>query len=154
MPLTPPGPGAEPDPDTDPGAELQLGELQLEVMQVLWRSPEASAAGVAAALAPERPLAQTTVATVLARLARRGLVASRRDGRQLLYRAAASEAAVRRGMVGSLLRRLFGGRPEALLAHLVSEREIAAGDLARVEALLARHGATGADDSTPPEQGS
>ena len=123
--------------DSDP---LQLGDLQLEVMQVLWKLPEASAAGVAAALAPERPLAQTTVATVLSRLSRRGLVVARRDGRQLLYRAAASEASVRRGLVGGLLRRLFGGDASALLAHLVDEREIAAGDLERVEALLARHG--------------
>lgn len=122
--------------DTDGDTELALGELQLDVLRVLWRNGECSTADIVGALAPERPLAHTTVATVLTRLARRGLVQPRRDGRQLLYRAAASEQAVRRGMVSGLVRRLFGGDAGALVAHLVSEREVAPGDLARVRALL------------------
>lgn len=117
-------------------AGLALGELQLDVMRVLWERGEESVAGVAAALAAERPLAHTTVATVLTRLARRGVVAARREGRLLLYRAAASESQVRRGMVAGLVRRLFRGDAGALVAHLVNEREVAAGDLARVQALL------------------
>lgn len=116
--------------------DIALSDLQLDVMRVLWRG-EASVADVVAALATSRGLAHTTVATVLSRLARRGVVAQRRDGRQLLYRATVSEPQVRRGMVGGLIQSLFEGDPKALLAHLVSENEVAAGDLARVQALLA-----------------
>jgi predicted transcriptional regulator len=124
-------------------AGLALGELQLDVMRVLWERGEESVAGVAAALAADRPLAHTTVATVLTRLARRGVVAARREGRLLLYRAAASESQVRRGMVAGLVRRLFRGDAGALVAHLVNEREVAAGDLARVQALLDEAAADG-----------
>jgi len=116
--------------------DLALGELQLDVLRVLWRRGQASTAEIVAALSEERPLAHTTVATVLSRLARRGLVEAERDGRQLLYRAQASERSVRRGMVSGLVRRLFGGDAGALVAHLVSEREVAPGDLERVRALL------------------
>ena len=45
-----------------------------------------------------------------------------------------------RTMVGTLIDRLFSGDPKALLAHLVSENEVAAGDLAKVQALLAKGG--------------
>ncbi len=117
--------------------DIALSDLQLDVMRVLWRG-EASVADVAAALATERGLAHTTVATVLTRLAKRGAVALRRDGRQLYYRARVSEPQVRRTMVGDLIQTLFRGDPQALLAHLVSEREVAPGDLERVHALLAR----------------
>ncbi|HEU0153997.1 MAG TPA: BlaI/MecI/CopY family transcriptional regulator [Arenimonas sp.] len=122
---------------TPEGDDIALSDLQLDVMRVLWRG-EASVADVAAALAAERGLAHTTVATVLTRLGKRGAVAHRREGRQLLYRALVSEPQVRRTMVGDLIQSLFQGDPRALLAHLVSEREVAPGDLAKVEALLAR----------------
>ncbi|MCM2355699.1 MAG: BlaI/MecI/CopY family transcriptional regulator [Arenimonas sp.] len=116
--------------------DIALSELQLDVMRVLWRG-EASVADVAAALADSRGLAHTTVATVLTRLAKRGVVEARRDGRQLVYRATVSEPQVRRSMVGDLIQSLFKGDPRALLAHLVSEKDVAPGDLARVQALLA-----------------
>jgi predicted transcriptional regulator len=55
----------------------------------------------------------------------------------LLDRALVTEPQVRRTMVGDLIQSLFKGDPQALLAHLVSEREVAPGDLAKVQALLA-----------------
>lgn len=120
-------------PDTD---DIALSELQLDVMRVLWRG-EASVADVAAALAAERGLAHTTVATLLTRLAKRGAVAQRREGRTLYYRALVTEPQVRRTMVGDLIHSLFRGDPGALLAHLVTEKDVAPGDLERVRALLA-----------------
>ena len=120
------------EPDTD---DIALSELQLDVMRVLWRG-EASVADVAAALVTSRGLAHTTIATVLTRLGKRGLVEARRDGRQLVYRARVDESQVRRSMVGGLLDSLFGGDPGALLAHLLREREIAPGDLERARELL------------------
>ena len=121
--------------DTDAG-DIALSDLPLEVMRVLWRG-ETSVADVAAELALSRGLAHTTVATVLTRLAKRGLVAARRDGRQLVYRALVDESQVRRSMVGGLIQSLFRGDPQALLAHLVGEEEMDAADLERVRALLA-----------------
>lgn len=119
-------------------SEVSLSDLQLELMRVLWARDEATVAEIAEALAESRELAHTTVATLLTRLAKRGLVSARRDGRQLVYRAEVAEPEVRRSMVGDLLRSVFGGDPKALLAHLVSEREVSGRDLERVRELLAR----------------
>lgn len=122
--------------DIDDTGDIALSELQLDLMRVLWRG-DASVAEVAAELAIRRGLAHTTIATVLTRLARRGLVEARRDGRQLVYRALVDESQVRRSMVGELIQTLFRGDPQALLAHLVSEKEVATGDLEKIQALLA-----------------
>ena len=65
------------------------------------------------------------------------MVASRRKGRLLVYRPGVTEAQVRRIMVSSLISQVFRGDSKALLAHLVSEREVAPGDLEQVRALLA-----------------
>jgi predicted transcriptional regulator len=116
--------------------KIQLSELQLAVIRVLWKRGEASTAEVLAELGVQRRLAQTTVATLLTRLARRGVLAQRRDGRTLIYRALISEADVQRSMVADLVANLFAGDAVALVAHLVREQDVAPGDVARVRARL------------------
>lgn len=117
--------------------DIVLSDLQLDLMRVLWRGGALSVAEVTEALA-DRDLAHTTVATLLSRLEKRGVVAASRDGRMLVYRPCVTEAQVRRTMVSSLIAQVFRGDPKALLAHLVSEREVAQGDLEQVRALLQR----------------
>lgn len=123
------------DDDNGPG-DVSLSDLQLSLMRVLWQRGEASTADVAEALRTERDLAHTTVATLLTRLEKRGLLASRREGRALLYTPLVSEADVQRSMVGNLLDRLFAGRTSALVSHLLDARGVDAGELAELQALL------------------
>lgn len=118
--------------------DVALSELQIAVMRELWSRQEASTAEVAQALAGQRGLAHTTVATLLSRLEKRGVVAARRDGRQLVYRALVSEDQVRRSMVAGLLTTVFGGDAPALVSHLVRESDIGADDLERIKRLLAK----------------
>jgi len=120
--------------------DVSLSELQITLMRVLWRRGEVSTADVAAELAEERGLKHTTVATLLTRLEKRGVVAQRREGRQLFYRAVAGEAQVKRSMVADLIGALFDGDARELVAHLVQESEIEPGDLAKVRRRLARGG--------------
>jgi BlaI family transcriptional regulator, penicillinase repressor len=117
--------------------DIVLSDLQLDLMRVLWRGGALSVAEVTEALA-DRDLAHTTVATLLSRLEKRGVVEASRDGRMLVYRPCVTEAQVRRNMVSSLIAQVFRGDPKALLAHLVSEREVAQSDLEQVRALLQR----------------
>ena len=123
--------------------DVSLSELQIALVRVLWRRGESSTADVAAELADERGIKHTTVATLLTRLEKRGVVAQRREGRQLFYRALVGEAQVRRSMVADLLGALFDGDARALVAHLVQESDIAPGDLAKVRKRLARGGQHG-----------
>lgn len=113
-----------------------LTELQLAVMRVLWERGEASVVDIWEALRPERGLAQTTVATLLSRLEKRGAVSHRREARQFVYRATVTEPQVRRVMVRELTARLFDGDVTALVSHLLTAKEVSAGDLAKVKAML------------------
>lgn len=106
-----------------------LGELQHAIMAVLWSRGEATTADVHEALRDARGLAFTTIATMLRKMEDKGVVAHRAEGRQFVYRPTVTEDLVRRSMVGELVERLFGGDPKALVAHLVSEHEIAPGEL-------------------------
>jgi BlaI family transcriptional regulator, penicillinase repressor len=131
-------------PHTFVSPNLSLTEPQLAVLRVVWAQDGATVPEVWKALHAERGLAQSTVATVMARLERRGLLERRQerrpDGVQYVYRATVTEDAVRAAMVRELTALLFGGDPSALVAHLAGEGELNAQDLARARGLVARRG--------------
>jgi len=118
--------------------DIALSELQIAVVRVLWRNGETSVTDIAKVLGDERGLKHTTVATLLTRLEKRGVVEQRREGRQLIYRALVSEPQVRRSMVADLVGSLFGGDSRELVAHLVRESDLAPGDLENLRKRLAR----------------
>ncbi len=111
-------------------ARRSLGDLQHAIMTVLWERGEATTAAVHGALHSERGLALTTIATMLKKMEDKGVVAHRAEGRQFVYRPIVTEDEVRLSMVGELVERLFDGDAKALVAHLVSEHEIEATELA------------------------
>jgi len=113
-----------------------LTELQIAIMRLLWSRREATVAEVWEALYPERGLAQTTIATLLTRLERRGVVARRVDQRQYVYRPLVTESEVQQSMVGELTERLFSGDVTALVSHLLTSQDVAPGDLARLRELV------------------
>lgn len=114
-----------------------LTDLQLAIMRILWDRDEATVLDVQERLRPERDLAQTTIATLLTRLEKRGVVAHRLDGRQFVYRPLVSEQEVRRSMVSELTTLLFDGSPAALMSHLLGSRDMDPGDLDRVKRMIA-----------------
>lgn len=115
---------------------VSLSEPQLALMRVLWSKPNSTVSEVVDAMRTVRPLAHTTIATMLSRLEKRGLVSTQKDGRQLIYRANLSESEVQKSMVSELLSSLFLGNARALLSHLVSEEEIKAEDLEQIRERL------------------
>ena len=116
----------------------QLTELQLAILRILWERGEATVQDIWEALHPERGLAQTTVATMLSRLERRGVVTRRAQARQYHYKAAVTEEEVQHSMVGELTERLFDGDVTALMQHLISGKDVSPGDLAKVREMIER----------------
>lgn len=115
----------------------RLGDLQLAIMKILWDRGAASVAMVHEALAAERGLAYTTVATMLRKMEARRLVNHRLDGRSFVYRAAVAADAVSRGMASHLLDRLFEGSLADMVRHLLTTREVSAEELSELQRLIA-----------------
>jgi predicted transcriptional regulator len=124
---------------------VNLTDLQLAIVRILWERGEATVLEVQEALSPERNLAQTTVATILTRLEKRRIVRHQAKGRLFVYKALVTESQVRRSMVSELTDLLFDGSPAALITHLLSEKDINAGDLDEVKRLLAEAERGGSD---------
>ena len=116
----------------------RLGDLQLQIMKVLWNRQEATVADVHQALSDDHDLAYTTVATMLRKMEARGFVAHRLDGRSFVYRSKIESDAVTRGMADHLLDRLFEGSLADMVSHLLAHREVSAEELSKLSRLIAR----------------
>jgi predicted transcriptional regulator len=113
-----------------------LGDLQLAIMRVLWACGEGTVAEVHEALEAERGLALTTIATMLTKMEKKGVVAHRAEGRRFIYRPRVSEDQVTRSMVADLTSQLFRGDVTALVNHLLSEHDIDSRELAQLRELI------------------
>ncbi|HEV7507956.1 MAG TPA: BlaI/MecI/CopY family transcriptional regulator [Thermoanaerobaculia bacterium] len=114
-----------------------LGDLQLAIMRVLWGHGEATVSDVHETLEPERGLALTTIATMLTKMEKKGVVDHRAEGRRFIYRPLVSEGQVCRSMVSDLTSQLFRGDVTALVNHLLSEHDIDSGELAQLRQMIA-----------------
>jgi predicted transcriptional regulator len=129
----------------------RLANLQLEIMDVLWRLGEAPVAAVRDALAEAgRDLAYTTVATMLVKMERKGVVAHRAEGRVFVYRPAVKRERVAEVMTGDLVDGVFGGKPAELISHLLDSADIRGDELSRLKELIARKEAERAARSRKP----
>ena len=102
---------------TKPG----LGARELAVMKVVWRLEEASVREVYETLRKRRPVAYTTVMTMMSTLEAKGYLKKRADGRAFRYRPARPEGRVISSLVREFVDRVFDGAWRPLLAHLVTE---------------------------------
>jgi len=118
--------------------KTQLSGIQLAVMRALWDAGKATTAEVHERMGKPRSLAYTTVATLLSRLEKRGVVTSRKDARERVFEPAVTEDEVKHHMVSDLVAKLFRGDARALVSHLVSDAELDEADLETVRRMISQ----------------
>jgi predicted transcriptional regulator len=101
-----------------------LTNLELQLMQVLWREGLSSVQKVQKSLAPSNELAYTTIQTVLNTLERKGKVSRLLVGRAYEYEATITKETILKQAVRELAERMFGGSSEDLVMSLVKSRQV------------------------------
>jgi len=115
----------------------QLTERELEIMHVFWRNQECGVAEIQAELQEQgRPLAYTTVSTLVKILHEKGFLRQTNAERPFKFRAVRSFAEVSGRMVADLVEKVFGGSREALLARLMEPGQLSAKERKLIESLL------------------
>lgn len=108
------------------GAEKLLGELELEVMRVIWVCKRATVRAVLEVLTTKRPLAYTTVMTIMNRLAEKGLLAVDKQGKTHFYRAQHTQEEFEAEAVGKVVDSLIADFGSEFAIHQFVERLSAA----------------------------
>lgn len=92
--------------------------LELACLNALWTLREGNVKAVQQVVALSRPLAYTTIMTVLDRLVRKGKLTRRKVGRAFVYSPEASRDTMRRAALRELLDGYFDGSEDELLEFL------------------------------------
>jgi predicted transcriptional regulator len=92
--------------------------LELACLKALWSLQEGKVRAVQEVVARTRPLAYTTIMTVLDRLVRKGKLNRRKVGRAFVYAPEASRDSMRRAALRELVEGYFDGSEAELLEFL------------------------------------
>ena len=93
-------------------------------MKVVWKLETATVRDVFEHLQSRRPVAYTTVLTMMKILEQKGYVKKTRDERAFVYRATQPRSQVIGGMVREFVDRVFDGASRPMLLHLVKQTKL------------------------------
>jgi predicted transcriptional regulator len=124
--------------DKKTAIEKRLTDVELELMGLLWRMGEGTVAAVQAALPPSRPLAYTSVSTMLRILEGKGVVTTRKQGRGHVYVPVIQKSEYEAHAVRDVVDRVFEGMPLALVRQLLENVQLSDADMSELRSLIAR----------------
>jgi predicted transcriptional regulator len=98
--------------------------LELLCLNALWILGDGNVREVQEIVVNTRPLAYTTIMTVLDRLVRKGKLSRRKTGRAFVYRPETSQDSMRRAAIRELVDSLFNGSEAELAGFLASTEKL------------------------------
>ena len=115
----------------------RLGNLELQILNVLWERGPCTVREVLEALPVEPRPAYTTVLTMMRLMHEKGYLDRRDQGRAHVYQPRLRERRVKRGLLRDLIATGFRGSAEALLVRLLEDEKLSPEELERVKRLIA-----------------
>ncbi len=118
----------------------RLGRVQLQIMEVLWRRGRATARQITDELSRNKPIAHSTVQTLLRKLEAKGAVTHDVEERTFIFRPLYQQTEVTASATRDLLTRVFHGSVYGLVAHLLQNEAISPEERQRLRELIEREG--------------
>ncbi len=118
---------------------ILLNRLELQIMKILWKKGQATTREVKNELDKSRPLAYTTVATMLNYIEQKGFLTHGVSGRTHIYKPLIQQGDVSQGMLLDLMDRLFDGSVELLMTSLAKTRELTPEQLQELRERIMQH---------------
>jgi len=116
--------------------ERKLTNAELEIMHVVWELDGGTVRQVHEILNQQRPLAYTTVMTMMNILEEKGHLTRCKEGRAYRYQPVRPKSQVISGMVDDFVGRVFEGSAAPLVVSLVKEKKISKKDLDEIARMI------------------
>lgn len=113
-----------------------LTEVELELMNIIWGLQQATIKEVVTQLSQERPLAYTTVATVIKVLEQKGFLSCQKNPQAHLFIPLVQKAEYESTCINHMVANVFDGEPVALVQRLLMANALEATDLQAIENAL------------------
>jgi BlaI family transcriptional regulator, penicillinase repressor len=121
-------------------APARLGRVQLQIMEVLWRQGRATARQITEELCRAKPIAHSTVQTLLRKLEAKGVVTHDVEERTFIFRPVYQRSDITASATRDLLTRVFHGSVYGLVAHLLQHETISPEERERLRQLIEEEG--------------
>lgn len=115
---------------------INIGEAELEIMKVVWNANEPIGSTAIGKAVEEKGWKRTTIATFLARLVEKGALSAERHGKAWYYTPILTAKAYKKSQVKSLIKNLFDGSAEKLVAALFEEEQFSDNDIKELKAIF------------------
>lgn len=116
---------------------MRLSEFELDVMAHFWRDEKLSAPELFDRLGDERGVTYSTVKTIVDRLEEKGAIKRVENrGRTIFYAAAIKQERIRKPLVESFVRRMFGNDRRPLFAQLLRDEKLSDDELEYLQRLV------------------
>lgn len=119
-------------------AERKLGDLELQILNVLWGRGPSTVRDVLEQLDVEPRPTYMTVLIMMRHMYEKGYLDRDERGRAHIYRARLQERSVKRGLLRDLIAGAFRGSPEALVVRLLEDPSLSDEEMDRIRKLIAK----------------
>ncbi|WP_418790614.1 BlaI/MecI/CopY family transcriptional regulator [Phosphitispora sp. TUW77] len=127
------------------GYKKVLGDLEAEIMKIVWQVNKATVRDVYEKLRLERTLAYTTVMTIMGRLAEKGLLDKEPVGNAYVYTPTISEPDFIKKVVSEVLEGLMEEFSEPTISHMVEMLDLKdQSNINKLEAIIQKRRSKGA----------
>lgn len=115
---------------------INIGDAELEIMKVVWKANEPIGSAAIGKAVEEKGWKRTTIATFLARLVEKGALSAERRGKAWYYTPILTAKEYRKSQVKSLIKNLFDGSAQNLVASLFEEEQFSDEDIKELRAIF------------------
>ena len=112
-----------------------ITESEWQVMQVIWAQPPKMLQEILASLKPTQ-WSTTTIQTYLARLVKKGVLSTERQGKGYLYFPTVSQRDCQIAEGTNFLERVYGGSLSRMVSGFVKSGNLSQGELQELKALI------------------
>lgn len=116
--------------------DLKPTNAELSILQVLWQRGPSTVREVHEELSKSRDTGYTTVLKLMQIMAEKGSLVRDEEERAHVYRPSQSQELSKRGLVGDLMEKAFGGSAQDLVMHALTAKKASSEDLAAIRKLL------------------
>jgi len=115
--------------------DLKLGQLELEVLKIVWDKKQCTVPEVAEVLAKQKGYARTTILTVMQRLHKKGLLRRKKEDGIFHYYPTEKKDTVLGGLARKFVDTIFEGSSASLVQHL-ADGSVSTEELERIRTII------------------
>jgi len=118
---------------------VELTEAEWSVIKAVWEAEPCTAPGIQEKLLKATGWTYSTVRTFMDRMAAKGVLKARKEGKMTIYTSAVSREQAQRGELFYALKHAFNGALAPMVQCLLDAKEISPAELDELKKIIATH---------------